>query len=220
MEDQGISEAASENKPKHGRGRPSSWAGGTDHVRKTATDLLWRTSTDRGRANNAYALNAIKLLEENGSIPRYGWILGDTPSGHVVREMAMLYHLMATESKNRRDRQPPKLSILSELGRIQLAFADGDEWALKLADQLCQEEPKSSVKEAAARLRQWRLEIFGKDAHRQQGSSDDLSEALDALIDRYAESHSGVTDDMILKALATTTSFREWVAEEPETESA
>ena len=213
--EQGISEAASENKPK--RGRPSQWAGGVEALRTAARDRRFKALTDRGRADNAYAVNAIILLRKNDADDKYDWLLGTQSLAHIDGKARLLHELLGDRFP---DRRPPKMALLAELGRIIDAWSDGEKWALKLADELCQMEPKPKVKEAAAWLRRWRLDGLGKAPKEKPGSADELADAICELIDRYDREHDGVTPDIALEALASAIAFYEWVAEEPEPESA
>ena len=201
--EQGIAEAASENKPK--RGRPSVWASGPRGNVIVGRDT--RAATDRGIANTRYAAKAVTVLADNGGSTKYNWLIGDLSGQSAIKDAFII-------------KSPAKLSVLVELGRIIYTWSKGEEYALKLADELCQTEPKPKVKEAAAWLRRWRLEGLGKDPEEKPGTANDLADAICELIDHYSREHDGVTPDMILEALASATAFYEWVAEEPEPESA
>lgn len=212
MAEQGISEAASENKPK--RGRPSVWVGGVGKLREESRGRRFRALTDRGRSDNAYAVAAITALMGKGGTDKYHWLLGDQAHAYINGKIRTLYEHLGDRFPNR---QPAKMSVLTELGRIMAAFSDGEEFALKFADELCEMEPKPKVKEATTWLRRWRLNILGKETPElPHGNAGDLADAFCALVGRYDSEHSGVTVEMVLEALASTTAFYEWVAEEPE----
>jgi hypothetical protein len=154
---EGISEAASENKPK--RGRPRAWKtdGGYQLIRDTAP----RVKTPRGQQERLYAGAAYRVLvptegggtAQEAALERYRWLLGEFPLAEWHAGAQMIRDVVDP----RRSSPGPKFSILAELGRIVFTVPGGREHARAIADELCTIEPKLTVKRAAAMVREWRL---------------------------------------------------------------
>ena len=208
MNEEPISEATSENpQPKRKRGRPARLVDTTTgehmplHDASFWTDHgLWVTNagTTRGNANEVYATIAIARLRNFFGQHRDvgGWLVGFYfPDAGT--------HVNAFFRKPRRGRCLGKWAVLTELGRIILAFSDGLEAAQQWALELYQRQPRPTVKQAVAELRAWRLRSLGKaaDISDRAATQAQIGDAVCAALDRLLEKYPATREADILAAL-------------------
>ena len=200
---EGITETVSENppeKPKRSRGRPRL-------IKRAGLDMVDRlyanVGSERGRNGKFYmmiALNTLVGLEDHDERARYYWL---APDGAILALMPGLsegYRANTKRIGNPKDVPGAALreTLLTELGRVMVAY-DKDTM-LRLAQQLCEMEPKPTTREAVAMVRRWRL--GEPDEPEPPGVAGlKLIDALAKFLDDYRATHAGVTRDVQRDAL-------------------
>jgi hypothetical protein len=209
-----ISEAASDIPAKPKRGRPSLWP---DKSKPYLKELALPGQTDRSATNYLHAIQAMYVLlpETTGDLSnewhaahdRYRWLLGDCPSRYLSTDVAYCCQMVPEVAEGAK----PKLSILAELGKIHAA--SGEKTMRSCADQITDVKPRPSVKEAVSMLRSWRLDGFDK--RLKPANVYQLADRIEAVINAYDASHSGLTREMIYEALEAILWFCEPDEDEP-----
>jgi hypothetical protein len=200
-----VSEAASETQPpaRRKRGRPSLWT--AEGQASIETRNLF--GSGRGRNNDAHAAIAIELLtsyindskSEEVSWGRVSWLLQDMAISFNIRDfMAAGCREMVTKSA--------KMSVLTELGRIASSHGGGE--MVRLAFELCDLDPKPSVKRAVRMLRDWRLQREGR-----AGTPEECLEAIRTAVIRFLETRSATSRETV--AVALREALRSWLSIDP-----
>jgi hypothetical protein len=227
MPDEGISESASENQPRRKRGRPRKWVDMQTNkpyaYEKQRQGFLDPTS-ERALQNRFYQERGtwalLKVITPD-TVNRFRWLIGtvglrtDGGTKKVVVPGVVSNPSLAALAPGlaKQIQRGVKASILTELGRIaEEGYDDSAELAVQLADQLCQAEPKLSVKEACHRLRAWRLNRPPNPANADE-LVDVIAEAIDAYFDEHVSTHEE-TAHLIDEALWRVMGWYEWVFEE------
>jgi hypothetical protein len=164
-----ISETVSQ-KPKRGRPR-NEWLASNVAIAR-GHGCLYEIHTTRHAQNIAYRQEAIHVLSNHPERHKWTWIIDP-------------------EACQRGDKEAWQPTILMELGRI-----DDPGQMIEVARQLCELQPRPTVRKAVAMIRRWRL------GTQPEADSHQLSVSIANTVQRYIDEHRDVDKDTVLAALA------------------